>query len=58
MLQILLSTFITIVLSGVGVLLGLHIGRRWYGMTNRWEGWDAEIDFLLWAIRQGRDKDR
>jgi len=55
MLQILLSSFITIVFTAVGVLVGMHLGRRYYGLTDRWHGWAAEIDVLVKIIRGKND---
>ena len=50
-MQTILLAFISIVGGFVGLLVGVHMGRRRYGMTDRWQGWDAEIDFLLWIFK-------
>lgn len=47
-----LTALITIISTLVGTLLGVHMGRRFYGLTNRWEGWDVEIDWLVRALRR------
>lgn len=36
----------------VGTLLGVHLARRHYGLIDRWQGFDAEIDWLWRMLKR------
>lgn len=48
------SIVITTVSIFVGVLIGIFLGRLANGLTDRWDGWAAQMDFLWWVINRGR----
>lgn len=45
------SLIITFVSTFIGMLLGIFIGRKKAGMVDDWDGWAAQIDFLMLIFR-------
>lgn len=50
-MELLLTAITTGIGSFVGVLLGIHLGRRYYGLAYHWEGWNKEIEWLRRALQ-------
>lgn len=45
-MEIALTIILTIIGTAVGFVIGVHLGRRAHGLVDRWEGLDAEIEFI------------
>jgi ABC-type dipeptide/oligopeptide/nickel transport system permease component len=45
------SLIITFISAFIGMLLGIFIGRKKAGLVDEWDGWAAQIDFLMLIFR-------